>query len=99
MLEDDKFTTALDPPATELLSPLTDEDDVELLGAVELSKQETSASDAVRARSVSLFMQEFPVGFGNAGNINHGVSQGLSLRLAKIPRRMLLCLHHPKGEP
>jgi len=53
-IEPELTLAALDPPATELLSPLNDDDEVapeELLGAVELSVQETSANDAAIARN------------------------------------------------
>ena len=55
---EDCATAIEDPPATELLSPLTEED--EILGAVELEPQETRASVAASSEIVILFMCEVP---------------------------------------
>jgi len=54
----DDDTAALELPATELLSTLTEDDLPELFGAVELSLQETSATVAATAKKacVILFM-------------------------------------------
>ena len=55
---EDETPTTDDPPTTELLDSIVVDDVPEFLGAVEFSKQETSASDAARASNevVILFM-------------------------------------------